>query len=205
MLLGMERGLAFPLPEEDLLLERARRGDREAFGRLVEAHLTRVWGVVWRILRHREDSEDVVQETFLTAFQSLQGFRGEASLATWLCRIAASRALNHLQRASERLRRASQPLEDPPGDDPGTAGAALADRSTPTPIEALEAKELMTRLSECLERLPAAWRAVLALRESESMPYEEIAAALDLAPGTVRSRLARARLALRRCVGGEEP
>jgi RNA polymerase sigma-70 factor (ECF subfamily) len=72
----------------------------------------------------------------------------------------------------------------------------------PSPLQALEAEELRRRLSECLEKLPAAWRAVLALRDGEGSSYEEMARALGIALGTIRSRLARARLALRRCVEG---
>src|SRR5206468_4249295 len=74
--------------EEDRMIARARQGDREAFDRLVESHLAHVWAVVWRIVRHREDAEDVVQEVFLAAFQGLPGYRGESRLSTWLHRIA---------------------------------------------------------------------------------------------------------------------
>ncbi len=176
---------------DDRLLARAQGGDREAFASIMEAHLERVWNLVWRVLRHQEDTEDVVQEVFLSAWQSLPGFRGEARLSTWLQKIAVSRALNHRGRASERLRRASVPLEDPIEDDARTR-----------PLRQLEDRELRRRLSECLQRLPGPWRAVLALRLTEASSYDQIAAALEVAIGTVRSRLARARLALRDCVEG---
>lgn len=196
-----------PVPDENLV-ERARRGDRDAFDLLVSRHLSRVWGLVWRTLRHREDTEDVVQETFLTAYRSLPDFRGESSFSTWLSRIAITRALNHLDRSAEKIRRASGPLEERHGL-PGRGAAAnpgpLAPAAVATPLQELEARELRRRLAECLSRLPAAWRAILALRESESLAYEEIAGMLGIAVGTVRSRLARARLALRACVRGEEP
>ena len=201
------RGTAMEFAEAGLI-ERARGGDRAAFDRLVEAHLSRVWNVVWRILRHREDTEDVVQEVFLAAYRALPAFRGEAKLSTWLQRIAVTRALNHIDRAAEKVRRASRSLDEAPGwSDGGTgggAGAALDPESTaPSPLQALEANELRRRLAECLDRLPAVWRAVLALRDAEEHSYEEIASMLRIALGTVRSRLARARLALRRCVEGE--
>lgn len=196
-----------PATTDAALVERARGGDAEAFERLVEMHVPRVWKVVWRILRHHEDCEDVVQEVFLTAWQALPSYRGEARFSTWLHTIAVTRALNHLDRAAEKVRRVSDPLEPPEGDglspalvravDP--AGAVSRD---PTPLQDLEAGELMRRLAECLARLPGAWRAVLALRDAEDHSYEEIAALLGLALGTVRSRLARARIALRECVEG---
>lgn len=200
--------------DEATLVARARGGDRDAFGRLVEAHLDRVWTLVWRVLRHHEDTEDVVQEVFLAAWQALPGFRGEARLSTWLQTIAVTRALNHRARGAERLRQASIPLDRLAGDGsswrtdgaPGPAGHAAAEPADPhpsaSPLRALEAGELRRRLALCLDKLPSAWRAILALRDGGDRPYEEIAAALGLALGTVRSRLARARMALRDCVEG---
>ena len=189
------------------LIARARGGDRTAFNRLMEAHLSRVWGVVWRILRHREDTEDVVQEVFLAAYRALPAFRGEARLSTWLQRIAVTRALNHLDRAAERIRRSSRAIGAPIGDggEMGGPGGGVDEPTSnaPSPLQELEAAELRRRLTDCLGRLQGAWRAVLALRDGEGRSYEEIAATLGIAVGTVRSRLARARLALRQCVKGE--
>jgi RNA polymerase sigma-70 factor (ECF subfamily) len=196
---GEEREILRGVERE--LVERAARGDRQAFERLVASHVPQVWKVVYRILRHREDAEDVVQEVFLTAFRSLPSFRGDSKLSTWLHHIAVTRALNHLDRASEKARRASEPLQDDEEDGVAAPIATLADTSA-TPLQALESKELMRRLAECLAKLPPAWRAVLALRDAESRSYEEIAAILAIALGTVRSRLARARLSLKDCVEG---
>src|SRR5262245_21213648 len=92
------------------LVARARGGDQEAWSRLGETHVGRVWRVVWKIVRHDQDAEDVAQEVFLTAWQSLAEFRGDARFSTWLHTIAVTRALNHLDRAAERMRRASEPL-----------------------------------------------------------------------------------------------
>ena len=193
--------------DEAGLIDRARGGDRAAFDRLVEENLTRVWNVVWRILRHREDTEDVVQEVFLAAYGAIPGFRGEAKLSTWLQRIAVTRALNHLDRSAEKVRRASWSFDEAPGAGDGAAavaGPAPVPASTaPSPLQALEANELRRRLAACLGRLPAVWRTILTLRDAEEQSYEQIAAMLRIALGTVRSRLARARLALRRCVEGE--
>lgn len=182
---------------EGALIARARQGDREAFDRLVRLHLPRVWAVVWRMLRQREDTEDVVQEVFLAAFQGLPAYRGEARLSTWLHRIAVSRAINHLQRAEERASRARVHLDDVLDALPVVAGPGAS------PLQALQAGELQRRLADCLGRLPAPFRAILALRDVEEAPYEGIAKTLGIALGTVRSRLARARLALRQCVSGD--
>lgn len=182
-----------PPDDEGELVRRARAGDRAAFDRLVALHLPQVWATVWRVLRHREDTEDVVQEVFVTAHRAILDFRGDSKLSTWLHRIAVTRALNHVDRAEEKLKRASDPIEVEAMDGPVSAA---------TPLAALEAKELMQRLADCLKRLPAAWRAVLALREAEENSYERIAETLRVEIGTVRSRLARARASLKDCVEG---
>lgn len=205
-------GPDLPDPEAALVL-RAQQGDEIAFARLMDRHLDRVWALVWRVLRHREDTEDVVQEAFLAVWRSLPGFRKEARFSTWLQTIAVSRALNHRARGSERVRRASSSfgaIGDPAIE---AAHAVSARRPAPlepadhrpaaSPLRLLESAELRARLARCLEKLPAEWRAVLALREGDAASYGDIAATLGLALGTVRSRLARARLSLRDCVEGE--
>ena len=184
------------------LVEGARRGDRQAFDELVQLHLPRVWRVVWRILRHRGDTEDVVQEIFLAVYHALPEFRGESRFSTWLHSIAVNRALNFRSRAA-RLRRETFPMLDREGEPlaaPGAAARRMHSHAGDSPLRDLELKELRRRLAVCFEGMPAAWRVVLALRLDESLSYEEISRAVGTALGTVRSRLARARLALRRCL-----
>jgi len=197
---GILRVMAVPKapgdgPEDDEieLVRKAKDGDRRAFDLLVERHMAQVWATVWRVLRHREDTEDVVQDVFVTAHRALSGFRGDAKFSTWLHRIAVTRALNHVEKAEEKLRRASDAIDLSVSDGPVAIG---------TPLHALEAKELMRRLADCLGKLPAAWRAVVALRDAEDNSYERIAEILHVELGTVRSRLARARASLKDCVEG---
>ena len=190
-----------PTGDDASLVQRLRRGDPRAFEDLVIAHQHRVFGVALRMLGNRAEAEDLAQEVFLRVHRAIGEFRGEAKLSTWLHRIAVTRALNRLDLASEKVARASLPLEPQDEDDSAAPIAALADRGQ-SPLEALEAKELMRRLADCLGKLPPAWRAVLALRDAESRSYEEIASLLQIALGTVRSRLARARLSLKDCVEG---
>jgi len=182
-----------PADDEADLVRKARDGDRRAFDRLVVTHMPQVWATVWRILRHREDTEDVVQEVFVSAHRALPGFRGDSKLSTWLHQIAVSRALNHVGRSEEKLRRASDTFDPQVSDGPVAIG---------TPLRALEAKELMRRLADCLAKLPGPWRAVIALRDAEGKSYEQIAETLQVELGTVRSRLARARSSLKDCVEG---
>ena len=202
ILAPMERDEGAAGEEGADLVRRARRGDAGAFDELVRMHVGRVWRVVWKILRHHEDAEDVVQEVFMAARQALEGYRSEASFTTWLHRIAVNKALNHRARASERLRRAAVPLAGEEPDGEGARAKELASEE-PSALQRLEESELAQRLATCLEALPREWRALLALRIDEELSYAEIASATGTAIGTVRSRLSRARLALRRCLGGE--
>jgi RNA polymerase sigma-70 factor (ECF subfamily) len=195
----MQRLKVVPPDGEEELIRRARAGDPDAFQRLVEEHLPRLWKVAWRILRHREDTEDVMQEVFLAAYRGLSGFRGESSLSTWLHRITVTRALNFRDTAAERIRRAAEPWAGAAGEEFRAGGAW----TPPSPLKSLETRELARRVARCLDQLPAAWRAILALRDVESFSYEETARTLGIALGTVRSRLARARIALRECVQEE--
>lgn len=187
------RGILRPMSDETDLVRKARQSDRPAFDRLVALHLPLVWSTVWRVLRQREDTEDVVQEVFVTAHRALPDFRGDAKFSTWLHRIAVSRALNSIEKAETRLQRASDPID--PAADTGP-------RAIGTPLSVLEAKELMRRLADCFQQLPAAWRVVLALRDHEDNSYRQIADTLRVEVGTVRSRLARARESLKDCVEG---
>jgi RNA polymerase sigma-70 factor, ECF subfamily len=201
MLAGMRGQEAAAGREELDRVERARQGDERAFAELVETHLQRVWRVVWHILRHQQDTEDVVQEVFLAAYRALDTYRGDSLFSTWLHRIAVNRALNHRSLAAERMRRASRSIEPPEEEDEGSI-PALPDAG-PSPLQELEMKDLKRRLAACLEKMPTLWRAVVALRDGESLSYEEIARQMEIALGTVRSRLARARLSLRRCLHEE--
>lgn len=184
---------------EEELIRRAREGDAGAFDMLVRSNLPAVWRVAWRILRHREDAEDMVQEVFMTAYQALSGYRGECRLSTWLHRITVTRCLNHLRSRGEKLRRASRPLEVAT-EQVFSSPEAVEGR---TPLDALEQKEIGERLAHCLDRMPPLWRSALTLRDGEELSYEEMADALGVPIGTIRSRLARARMALRDCVRGE--
>ena len=197
-------------PSDEVLVSRARRGDRAAFELLVLRHLQAAWRAAWRVVRDQADAEDVVQEAFLTAWKSLPEFRGDAAFSTWLHRIVVTRALNHLDRAAERLRRASRPLavvttDGEPGVDPDPAVERAAGPRAAGPLARLEARERLRRLADCFRRLPPAWRAVVALRDGEERAYDEIASILGIELGTVRSRLARARMSLKACVEGGAP
>lgn len=165
------------------LVRRARRGDDSAFHRLVEGHGGRLYGLAMSLLGRREDAEDVVQETFAAAFGGLGGFRGHASVKTWLTRILMKRIAKLRRR--QRYRR-TRPIEEADGCNdaaPRPGGDGRAD--------------LRMDVAAMLERLSNDHRAVILLREMQGMSYEEIAKVLAVPRGTVESRLFRARQRLK--------
>jgi RNA polymerase sigma-70 factor (ECF subfamily) len=145
----------------------------------------RVFGVALRMLGNRAEAEEIAQETFLRAHRALPDFRGEARLHTWLYAIASRLCLNRLASAERRLVR---------GDDGALAAVPAGE---PSAAAAVERAELDAALREAIAALPEERRIVVILRDLEGLSYEEIAEALELEPGTVRSRLHRARLDLK--------
>ena len=171
--------------QEDALVARLRRGDHRAFEELVIAYQHRVFGIALRMLGNRAEAEEIAQETFLRAHRALPGFRGDARLHTWLYAIASRLCLNRLASADRRLVR---------GDDE-TVTATPTDE--PTAAARLERAELEAAVRQAIAALPEDRRIVVVLRDLEGLSYEEIGDVLDLEPGTVRSRLHRARLDLK--------
>jgi len=171
--------------QEDALVARLRQGDHRAFEELVIAYQHRVFGVALRMLGNRAEAEEIAQETFLRAHRALPEFRGDARLHTWLYAIASRLCLNRLASADRRLVRA---------DDEALA-AASADE--PSAAARMERAELDAAVREAIAALPEERRIVVVLRDLEGLSYEEIGEVLELEPGTVRSRLHRARLDLK--------
>ncbi len=166
------------------LEERLRRGDPRAFEDLVIAHQHRVFGVALRMLRNRSEAEEIAQEVFLRVHRAVEDFRGEAKLSTWLYAITSRLCLNRLASGERRMaREGEESLERLRGD---------AD-----PAAHVERVELEAALQRAITELPEERRIVVVLRDFEGLSYDEIAAALDLPLGTVRSRLHRARTDLK--------
>jgi len=182
---------------DDLTLRRAQRGDHAAFRTLVEHYQRPVWQLIWRMVApagrgHR--AEDLTQDAFVRVFGALPRFdpAGPARLSTWILTIATRLALNEL-----RAGRAGAAVDDEVIVDAATGPAA------PTPGRELQRRELGERLAAAVATLPAGARAVLVLRDLFDLEYAEIARALDLDLGTVKSRLARARAAVRARLAGD--
>ncbi len=168
--------------DERELVARARRGDRVAMERLYDAHARRVFGVVRRLAGDEHLAQDLSQEAWIRAFQKLHLFRGEAAFGTWLYRLATNVALNRLRSASRR-----EEVES----------SAETPRSTPPPDEAVVNRRV---LAEALDRLPPGYRQVLILHDVEGWTHDEIAETLDVAVGTSKSQLHKARARMRELI-----
>jgi RNA polymerase sigma-70 factor (ECF subfamily) len=177
------------------LVELARAGDEEAVRLLVGRHNRRLFRAARGVLGEDAEAEDVVQETYVRAFGRLAGFRGEASLATWLTRIAINEALGRLRR-----RRPTAPLE---ALDEAAGGELIVFpplAASPGPESEAGRAQVREMLERAVDTLPAAFRVVFVLREVEGFGTDETAAMLAIRPETVKTRLHRARRLLRRAV-----
>jgi len=173
--------------DETFLLGRARQGDLSAFEEVVRRYQRRVYGVALRIVRSHAVADDVVQEAFLRAWRALDRFELGRPFGPWVCRIAANLAVNHVRSPVAR--------EDPLPEGHGETQSAQA-----SPLDAVLDGEAQELLNGALAALPPDQRAVFVLRSVEEMSYREIGEALDLSPGTVMSRLFRAREKLARAL-----
>lgn len=175
-------------PEDDReLVDRARRGDREAFATLVRRHQDRAFNLAYQMVRNREDALDISQDAFARAYTSLPAFKGEASFTTWLHRIVVNLAIDNLR----RTRRSGTTAYDDTRAAPEGGEAEPAAREDPATV--LETKQVRALLARGIAQLPPAQRAVLVLREIEGLRYEEISRVVGCTLGTVMSRLFYAR------------
>jgi RNA polymerase sigma-70 factor (ECF subfamily) len=186
-----------PLAESDeemWLVERARHGDTEAFGRLVDRYHRRVYGIVYRMCG-TDDAEDLTQEIFLKALAALRSFQfqGNASFRTWLYRIAVNASINELRRRKRRRAAEGPSLDAPVSTDDGSVERDIADEYVPAPAAEVERSETQRAVREVLARMRPQHRLVLTLVDLENMEYREAAALLKCPLGTLKSRVARAR------------
>ena len=178
---------------EASLVHRCAAGDEEAYAELVDGHQRMVYQLAFHLLGDHDEALDLSQEVFLRVFRTVHTFRGQSALRTWLYRIVINQARNRL-RWWRRRHRADQVSLD---EHIRSHGELAAKGEFTSPDRLLGQKELAGRLWLALDRLPFEQRSAIVLREIDGLRYEEIAFSLGVAVGTVKSRLARAREALR--------
>jgi RNA polymerase sigma-70 factor (ECF subfamily) len=185
-------------PRDDAALIRAyHEGDKTAFDRLVLKHKDRLFNLCYRLLGDYEEANDSAQETFIKVYRSLKEFRFESAFSTWLYRIAVNTCKNKLKSSAYRQKRKMVPLDNPISANRSSPSREIHDESQ-SPATELEKKERMRLIQEAINKLPAEQKEVVTLRDIEGFSYEEVAEITGFNLGTVKSRLARARLDLRK-------
>lgn len=188
------RAIAF---DDAAMVERFRRGDMQAFGALVTKYQDRIFTMVLRMCPNRAEAEELAQESFLRAMERIDQFRGNSQFYTWLFRIAANLTLSHRRRGGRLKFRSMDLLDESGGSQAASLAEEAAGRRGVRPDEAAMAAETQHRVLAAMDELDDESRIVLVLRDIEEMDYGQIAQVLDLPGGTVKSRLHRARCALK--------
>ena len=188
---------------EDPFIEKLKRGDAAAFEKLVNERSGEIYGLLYRLTENGEEARDLTQETFLRAFQSINHFRGESDLRTWIYRIAINQARNRWRWWRRRRREATVSIDEP--EIGGGRLGLVATLKSPTardPEQHTLQNERERALQKALSGLRRIYREAVVLRDIEGFAYEEIANTLNISVGTVKSRLARGRQELRRKLEG---
>lgn len=176
-----------------------RKGDTEAFSVLVGRHSKKMLNVACRMLGDYDEACDVTQEAFLAAFRGIMGFKAEAKFSTWLCRIVINHAKNRLKQRQSLSRHETASIDEAAGRE-GNCSVCLAVSDQSDPAWQLERRELDDAVQACISSLDDDHREVLVLRDIQGFSYEEIRDVLQIPDGTVKSRLSRARLAIKDCL-----
>jgi len=192
-------GFHVPMPDgyEQKLVQRLKKRDEAAFNELITLYQGRIFRLVFRMLGDRAEAEDLAQEVFVTVFKSIDGFRGDSKLSTWLYRVASNHCKNRIKYLQRRARGKKMEF-----DEIAEAGAIESSSMNPSahiarPDQIVEGYEKEEILKVAIASLDEDHRELIVLRDIEALTYDEIQAITGLAQGTVKSRLHRARHALR--------
>jgi RNA polymerase sigma-70 factor, ECF subfamily len=185
---------------ESRLVHRLQQRDEAAFREMVQSYGQRVFNLVFRMLGNREEAEDLAQDVFVTVFKSIDQFRGDSKLSTWIYRIAVNHCKNRYKYLARRMYHANQPLDevserDAAGRDGGPAMSLQAQISEPDKL--LMGMQLEEAIQREIAALDEEQRLLVVLRDVQGLAYQEIADITGLVEGTVKSRLHRARMTLK--------
>lgn len=179
------------------LVRRCVGGDDDAFAEIMKRYRAKIFVVADSLLHNHADAEEITQDTFVRAHRNLARFRGDSSLATWLYRIAVNLARNRYWYFFRRRRHTTLSLDCPIGDEGDATLADLFSSNSPDPAQESSREEFVALISSCMEKLDPNHREILSMRNLKNQSYDEIAQLLGINPGTVKSRIARARERLR--------
>ena len=179
------------------LVLRFNGGDETAFVEIHTQYRERMFSIALSVLRNHADADEIVQDTFLRAHRALRNFRGDSSLATWLHRIALNLSRNRYWYLFRRRQHLTQSFDTPVSDDNNSTLESVIASAAPSPVQEAVTSEFSALVAVCMERLGPGNRAILARRYTFNCSYEEIAQSFGISIGTVKSRIARARVNLR--------
>src|SRR5581483_1195106 len=194
------RGHAAPIGmtlRERLLIRRVQQRDERAFEEMVRLYQHKVFNLVYRMIGSAEEAEDIAQEVFVTVFKAIDSFRGESKFSTWLYRIAANHCKNRMKYLGRRSYKATGELDEAAERELQDAQPSAMRPHVDGPEAVLEGLQLERMVQAGIAALDEEHRALIVLRDVEDLSYDEIASITGLAEGTVKSRLHRARLALK--------
>lgn len=179
------------------LVQRFNAGDESAFVEIISRYWEKMFSIALSVLRNPSDAEEIAQDTFIRAHRGLAGFRGDSALATWLHRIALNLSRNRYGYFSRRRRHTTRSLDCALADDSSATLASLIASEAPSPVQEAVTGEFSELVAACMARLGPGHREILTQRNQLHASYGEIARALGISLGTVKSRVARARASLR--------
>jgi RNA polymerase sigma-70 factor (ECF subfamily) len=184
--------------DQDAALVRAiQAGDMAAFDQMVVKHKDKLFNMVYWLLGDYQEANDCSQEIFIKVFKSIKKFRSESSFSTWLYRIAINTCKNRLKSSAYRWKKKTVPLENPESSKDGNLSYKIHNDS-PSPANELEKKERLMMIQKAINALPQEQNRVVVLRDIQGLSYQEIVDVTGLNLGTVKSRLARARMELKK-------
>jgi RNA polymerase sigma-70 factor (ECF subfamily) len=187
-----------PPDQEERLIRRLKERDEQAFRQMIKLYQQRIYQLIFRMLSSRQEAEDIGQEVFVTVFKSIESFRGDSKFSTWLYRIAINHCKNRIKYLKRRDYHRAAPLDEVADREAGAQDAGIFLQSqVPAPDQMVEGLQIEAILQRELANLDEEHRSLIILRDVENLSYEEIAQITLLPEGTVKSRLHRARMALK--------
>jgi len=184
--------------DRDIVLS-VRKGNINEFEKLVRKYQKMAFNISYRIIGSYEDACEVVQDAFLSGYRNLDDFKGTSKFSTWLCAIVINLSKNRIIKIKAENRHEQFSLDDPVETDKGPIGREFAS-GEPSAADKLEREEVRKKVQDCIGRLEPECREVIVLRDIQGFSYDEMAGILSIAEGTVKSRLFRARDAVRDCL-----
>ncbi len=183
--------------DERLLIKRLQERDERAFRQMVDEHQGRVFSLLVRMIGNASEAEDLMQEVFIQVFKSIDQFRGDAKLSTWLYRIAANTCKNRLKYLDRRSYQKTGELDEGADGQGGAGATAIGAARILEPDRLLEGQQLDKIVQDAIATLDEDHKLLIVLRDMQDLSYEEICEVTGLNEGTVKSRLHRARMALK--------